>query len=934
QAQVDQAHTNSAVAALPALKADYADYVFAEQKRLETNAEKLFHYWQQQLAGKLPGLDLPLDKPRPAIQTYNGASINFELSSPLTQKLKQLAAANDATLYMTLLAAFEVFLSRYTGQKDILVGSTVAGRLQPKFREIVGYFANTVVLRGDLSSQPSFKDFLAQIRQKTLGALVHQDYPFALLVEKLQPERDPSRSPIFQASFILQQLQQSQSIQKLFVDQSADNATWAGVRLEPYEVPQQEGQFDLGLELFEGTASIRGSFKYNTDLFHQSTVVRMATHFKTLLEAIVENPMGRVSELPLLSAAERDRILLKWNDTKTTYPQDNCIHQLFEEQVIKNPEAVAVVFQGKQLTYRALNAKANQLAHYLKTLGVKPEVLVGVCAPRSLEMIIGLLGILKAGGAYVPLDPNYPPARLGHMLNDSGVEVLLTTQALAGALPTNPADMVCLDRDWDAISKYQPHNVDAGIASTHLAYVIYTSGSTGLPKGVAIEHRSVCNLAQAQANLFSVETTSKVLQFASLSFDASVWEVVMALTQGATLVLATASELMPGEGLKTLLETTQVTHATLPPSALAVLPKSALPQLNTIIVAGEACPLDLADKWSVDRNFFNAYGPTESTVCSTVRQIETGSQKMTIGYPIANTQAYILDERLQPVPIGVVGELYIGGDSLAREYLNRPDLTQARFVESPFKSLTLAANRSRSDFSDSDFLDSDITYSQSRLYKTGDLARYLPDGDIDYLGRVDHQVKIRGFRIELGEIESELNAHPAIKQAVVMAKEDDDGNKRLIAYLVLSEPCAVQEIRAFLKAKLPQYMLPNVFMPLDDFPLMPNGKVDRQSLPIPDNRLMRSHSEYVAPRNDVEEGLVEIWSAVLKVDRIGVDDNWFELGGDSLGLNRVIARIREKFQIELPLKTFFEDPSIRKVADYLAAAQATDSTTEREVGEI
>ena len=744
---------------LSPLKHSYQDYVRWQRNILqETEGERLWNYWQQKLTGDLPALNLATSRQRPPIKTYNGSSHHFKLSDKLTKQLKELALNSGATLYMMLLATFQVFLYRYTGQEDILVGSPTSGRSQAKFASILGYFVDPVVMRANLSGNPSFKDFLAQVRQTVLEALAHQDYPFALLVEKLQPHRDPSRSPIFQASFSLLQFQKSQDIQKLFVNQIETYVDWGELKIKPYEIPQQEGQLDLGLEMVEGSSSVFGVFKYNTDLFDESTIERMAGHFQNLLSAIVENPQQKVSESPLLSEVERHQLLVEWNDTAREYPS-KCIHQLFEEQVERTPDAVAVVFENQQLTYQQLNQKANQLAHHLLSLRVEPEVLVGIYVERSFEMVVGFLGILKAGGAYVPLDPNYPQERLSYMLADSGVEVLLAQKSLLESLPSHTAQVVCLDSDWGVIEQHSQENLDVGVCSDNLAYVIYTSGSTGVPKGVGIEHFSLCNLIQAQKNLFYLEPNSRVLQFASISFDASVSEIFIALTSGAMLILAIASELIPGSDLKQILQERCVTHVTLPPSALAVLATDEFPALGQIIVAGEACNLELANQWSVGRRLFNGYGPTESTIGAAVAQISHGSEKVTIGRPIANTQIYILDKHLEPVPISVSGELYIGGYGLARGYLNRPELTLEKFIPNPFNS-------------------------RSKLYKTGDLARYLPDGNIEFLGRLDNQVKIRGFRIELGEIESVLSTHPQVQQVAVTEREDTPGHKRLVAYLV------------------------------------------------------------------------------------------------------------------------------------------------------
>ncbi|HEY9741094.1 MAG TPA: amino acid adenylation domain-containing protein, partial [Coleofasciculaceae cyanobacterium] len=523
-----------------------------------------------------------------------------------------------------------------------------------------------------------------------------------------------------------------------------------------------------------------GVWEYNTDLFDGSTIERMTGHFVTLLEGIVANPQQQISQLPLLTAVEQQQLLVEWNDTQADYPGDKCIHQLFEEQVEHTPDSVAVVFENQQLTYHQLNCRANQLAHYLRSLGVKPDVLVGICVERSLDMLVGLLGILKAGGAYVPLDPEYPTERLSFMLEDARVGVLLTQQRLIERLPEHQAKQVFLDEAWSQIAQNNQDNPTSGARVFDLANVIYTSGSTGRPKGVMVEHKGLCNLAQAQIQTFSVDSDSRILQFASFSFDASISEVVMALRSGATLYLGTKDSLLPGKPLIERLRDYSITHITLPPSALAVMPVEELPALQTIIVAGEACSAELIRQWSAGRNFFNAYGPTEATVCATIAKCTDG-EKISIGKAIANTQVYILDENLQPVPVGVPGELHIGGAGLARGYLNRPDLTQEKFIPNPFSH-----------------------ESDSRLYKTGDLARYLSDGNIEFLGRLDNQVKIRGFRIELGETEAAIAQHPSVRETVVVARQDVPDRKYLAAYIVSNSSSTLTSsgIRSFLKEKL------------------------------------------------------------------------------------------------------------------------------------
>ncbi|NEO70809.1 amino acid adenylation domain-containing protein, partial [Moorena sp. SIO3H5] len=885
-----QAFAASEPSLLSQLPIQYADFALWQRQWLSGEIlENQVKYWKQELEGAPELLQLPTDRPRPHVMSYQGSTQDFSLTTELTDKLQQLSRNSGSTLFMTLQAALATLLYRYSGQKDILIGSPIANRNHLAIEPLIGFFVNTLVLRTRFKDNPSFSQLLTQVRETTLKGYEHQDVPFEQVVSALQPQRSLSHAPLFQVMFVLQNAPMGKlELPDLSLSQFNQHSTIA--------------KFDLTLSMMETDMGLVGRWEYNTDLFDGSTIARMATHFQNLLSAIVDNPQQVVSELPLLSAEERHQLLVEWNDTASDYPTDKCIHQLFSEQVEKTPDAIAVVFEQQQLTYHQLNQRANQLAHHLQNLGVEPEVLVGICVERSVQMVVGLLGILKAGGAYVPLDPNYPRERLSYMLADAGVEVLLTQQSLLESLPSHTPRMVCFDSDWGAIEQHSGENLNVRVDSGNLAYVIYTSGSTGQPKGVAIEHCSVCNLAIAQRNLFDLEPASRVLQFASVSFDASVWEIVMAVTNGAMLILGTASELMPGDDLKQILHQCCVTHVTLPPSALAVLPTDELTDLGQIIVAGEACSLELAHQWSVGRRFFNAYGPTESTVCATVAQIRDSSEKITIGHPIANTQIYILDQHLQPVPIGVPGELYIGGDGLARGYLNRPELTSEKFISNPFSSS-----------------------KSQRIYKTSDLARYLRDSNIEFLGRIDNQVKIRGFRIELGEIESVLSSHPHIQQTVVIATEDLDSNKRLVAYYVSEEESlTTNQLREFLKQKLPDYMVPSAFVTLETLPLTPNGKVDKKALPAPEG-VFTSVEEYVAPRTPTEEIIANIFASVLGVPNVGIHDNFFEIGGHSLLATQLISQLRLTFNREIPLRQVFESPTIAELEPKLTQLLTTEN---------
>ncbi|BAY25366.1 amino acid adenylation [Calothrix sp. NIES-2100] len=871
---------------LAPLPIQYADFAIWQRQWLQGDVlQSQLNYWQQQLKDAPALLPLPTDRPRPAVQTFSGAYHEFSLSAQLTDRLVQLSQEQGCTLFMTLLAVFDTLLYRYTGQSDILVGSPVANRDRSEIEGLIGFFVNTLVMRSDLSGNPSFSELLSRVREIALAAYSHQNLPFEMLVEALQPERNLSHTPLFQVMFVLQNAPNSQ-------------VELTGITVSPLKVKSTSTKFDLTLIVQNTENGLVGVWDYNTDLFDASTIERMTGHFVTLLEGIIANPEEKISQLPLLTAVEQQQLLVEWNNTQADYPQDKCIHQLFEEQVEKTPDAVAVVFGNQQLTYHQLNCRANQLAYYLRSLGVKPDVLVGLCVERSLDMVVGLLGILKAGGAYLPLDPEYPIERLSFMLEDAQVSVLLTQQHLIERLPKHQAKLVCLDETWEQIAQNHQDNPSSGVKAFHLANLIYTSGSTGRPKGVMVEHKGLCNLAQAQIQTFGLTSNSRVLQFASFSFDASIWEIVMAFGSGGTLYLGTKDSLLPGKPLIELLRNYGITHITLPPSALAVMPQEELPTLQTIIVAGEACAAELIKQWSVGRNFFNAYGPTEATVCATIAKC-TDDEKINIGKAIANTQVYILDENLQPVPVGVPGELHIGGVGLARGYLNRPELTQEKFINNPFGS--------------------------GRLYKTGDLARYLPNGNIEYLERIDHQVKIRGFRIELAEIESLLAQHSDVQNCCVIAHKGTGDNKRLVAYVVLQKDVKLttDELRQFLTDKLPLYMVPAAFVILESLPLTPNGKVDRRALPDPD---LHQPSDYVMPNTEVERIIAGIWQKALAVEKVGIYNNFFELGGHSLLLVKINQQLQEEFGAELSIVDMFNYPTVHSLSQYLNTKLSKENT--------
>ncbi|MDB9451125.1 non-ribosomal peptide synthetase, partial [Dolichospermum circinale] len=864
----------------------YADFAVWQKRCLSgvVLATQL-NYWRSQLQDAPPLLQLPTDRPRPVVQTYDGRTQSFELSRDLTQKLQSLSGESGTTLFMTLLTAFVTLLYHYSGQSDILVGSPIANRNRNEIESLIGFFVNTLVLRTNFADNPSFENLLAQVRETTLNAYEHQDVPFEQVVEALQPQRSLNHSPLFQVMFGLENIPMNE-------------VELPGVTLTQLDADSTIAKFDLTLSMSETEQRLVGLWEYNTDLFDSSTIEQMTAHFQNLLSAIVENPQQAVGELPLLSAAERHQLLIEWNHTAAEYPTDEYIHQLFAAQVEKTPDAVAVVFENQQLTYRELNQKANQLGHYLQSLGVSSGMLVGICVERSVEMVVGLLGILKAGGAYVPLDPNYPQERLSYMLADSGLLVLLTQQQLIEKLPENNARLVCLDSDWNTINLESEENFHIELTGDELAYVIYTSGSTGQPKGVAVSHQAINRLV-LNTNYVQLTSDDRIAQAANASFDAATFEIWGALLNGAILVGVTQSIVLSPPKFAAYLREQQISVLFLTTALfnqLANFVPEAFNSLRYLLFGGEAVdPIWVREflQNSSPQQLLHVYGPTENTTFSSwflVENVPATATTIPIGRPISNTQLYILDSHHQPVPIGVPGELHIGGDGLARGYLNRPELTLEKFIPNPFSDQPSA-----------------------RLYKTGDLARYLIDGNIEYIGRIDNQVKIRGFRIELGEIETILNSHPQIQQAVVIATAEITGNKRLVAYIVTNNgTLTTNELRDFLKSKLPEYMVPSIFVTLDTLPLTPNGKIDKKALPIPDGEITREH-EYIAPSTAIEQILTNIWQELLLKEKVSIHDNFFEIGGDSILSIQVVSRAKN-LGVQITPKQIFQHQTIAELA--------------------
>ncbi|WP_163997845.1 non-ribosomal peptide synthetase, partial [Pyxidicoccus caerfyrddinensis] len=866
-------------ASLPPLPLQYADFAVWQRDWLRGETlDTQLGYWRQRLDPSAV-LELPTDRLRAPDASTRGVRHTVMLSPQLLQSLQALARREGRTLFTLLLAAWQVLLSRYSGQDDVVVGAPVAGRNRAELEGLVGLFVNTLALRTDLSGDPSFLELLGRVHETVLGAFAHQDLPFEKVVEALRPERRLGVSPLFQVMFALQ----NAPLPPMEVP---------GLRMEAQPVDSGAAQVDLSLLATELPQGLRVAVVYRTDLFDAATVTRLLGHFQTLLEGLAAHPERRLSELPLMDAAELRRVLLEWNGEPVPVPGGACIHDLFEAQARSTPDATALFHGDATLAYGELDARANQLAHHLRMVGVGPDTLVALHLERSVDLIVAMLGVLKAGGAFLPLDPSYPAERLGFMLGDASVPLVITVRSLADVLPSRSERRVLLDEDAAQLAR-QPRTPPASeVLADHLAYVIYTSGSTGRPKGVAVTHRGVPNLAQAQARAMGIQAGTRVLQFASAGFDAAVSEVFVTLLSGGTLYLPSSEERMPGPALAAMLRTRQINVATLPPTALSVMEPEGLENLRTVISAGEACSAELVAKWAPGRRFINAYGPTEATVCASMAICAPDGQKPSIGGPLANVRFYVLDAHLRPVPTGVPGELFIGGVGLARGYLHRPELTAERFIPDAFSGVP-----------------------GERLYRTGDLVRWKPDGMLDSLGRTDFQVKLRGFRIELGEIESALRAHPGVGDAVAVVREDGSAGPRLIAYVVTSEDALdIRALRESLSLRLPEFMVPSAFVVLKALPLTPNGKVDRKALPAPDASQTLA-SAYLAPRTPTETLLADLWAQLLGVPRVGANDNFFELGGHSLLATRVIARLRALFGVELSLRELFSAPTLARLAE-------------------
>jgi len=852
-------------------------------------------YWRKTLSGNLPVLRLNPDYPRPPVSAFIRDVESLDVDQSLYQRLLNFCTEQQVSLNVVLLAVFNTLLHRYTGEEDILIGSVASDCRRWSDTKQPICFTNPIALRTHLTGNLDFPTLLSRTAKTLQDANRHRDYPFAKVLETVRAKQGVCPPAIIHNLFALC------CTDAVSTETSLQETDFA-------EVEEYTSQCDIMLAAVADAEKLTISCHYDAELFKAATVIRLLGHYQSLLWAAVSHPETAISALPLLTNAERQQLLVEWNDTKAEYPKDKCLHELFADQVERTPDAVAIVFDEQQVTYREINARANQLAHYLQRLGVQAESLVGLCMERCVDMIVALLGILKAGGAYVPLDPSYPKERLRFIVEDTQTSVVVIQGRFSKVLPEDIAHRVCLDDDWEKIAKESVTNPQSRAKAENLAYVLYTSGSTGVPKGVMVEHRGLVNYLTWCTQAYPITARHGAPLHSSLAFDLTVTSVWAPLLTGRAVHLI--DEGLRSEGLAQALQSnTDFSLVKITPAHLQLLsqqlaPQNAAGRTCAFIIGGEELQAEHLAFWqehAPDTELINEYGPTETVVGCCVYRVprDTPLQgTIPIGRPIHNTQLYILDASRQPAPIGVVGELYIGGDGVARGYLNRPELTAEKFIPAPFS-----------------------TRPGARLYRTGDRVRYLPDGNIEFLGRIDQQVKIRGYRIELGEIETVLNTHPAVRSTVVLAREDAPGDKRLVAYIVTTREVSltVSELRAFLQRTLPEYMVPTVFVLLDALPLTPNGKIDRKALPAPQQGRLGVTEEFVAPSTPLEEIIATVWSEVLSVKRMGIHDNFFELGGHSLLATQVVARLTNMLQMDLLLRDLFAAPTVSMLAQRLQA---------------
>ncbi|HKR12635.1 MAG TPA: amino acid adenylation domain-containing protein [Pyrinomonadaceae bacterium] len=863
-----EAFANNRPSPLPELPIQYADYAIWQRSMAESEIyRRQAEYWTRRLIGLPFVLEVPIDFPRPPIQNFRGARVYTRYSRRLLDALRELSRREGVTMFTLALAAYKALLYRYTAQETVLVGTTFANRNRPELQNMVGYLLNLIVLSTDLSGNPTFREVLRRERATVLEGFANQDLPFGKLVQELRPVQDASRNPIVQHSLIYLDFPELTVMETL------------GLTARHLDIDNGASRFDMTLAMTETEQGYEVDIEFPTDLYRRERIERMTSHLESILESIVVDPAQRLSELPLLSENEKRQLLIEWNATTAAYPSDRCIHELFEAQARQTPDAVAVMFENDRITYRELNEQANRVAHYLREAGVENGELVGLFTSRSLQMVAALFGILKAGAAYVPLDERFPAERLDFMLKDSGVRVLMT------------------DADWEKIAECRAENPDRIFTNQQRAYVIYTSGSTGQPKGVEVSHRAVVNLLNSIASRPSFSAGDTMLSVTTLSFDIAVAEIVLPLIVGGRVVIASREVAGDGVELARLLTSSGATVMQATPATWRLLLDAGWqgdPALR-VISTGEALDRPLADQLLTRcAELWNLYGPTETTIFSGAIQVTASAGPAPIGPPVANTRFYVVDQSMNPVPIGIYGELYIGGAGLAHGYLNRPELTAEKFVPDPFGGGEPGA----------------------RLYRTGDLVRYYEDGRLEFGGRLDHQVKVRGFRIELGEVEAALSQHESVRAVVVVAREVREGDQRLVAYVAGKQKQlpAASEWRSFLIQRLPEYMIPSLFVSLDKLPLLPNGKVNRRALPVPDASRPELRREFVAPENPTQARLLELYMNVLALNKVGIHDDFFELGGDSILATRFVSRVRRAFEIELPLRELFWRPTVFELA--------------------
>ncbi len=928
-----QAAATNCIASLARPGSEYRDFVRWQTALLAgERGARSRQYWHQQLAGDLPTLDLPTDRPRSRVALARvGASEPFALNRSTVDRVRSLARSEGATLYMALVAAYQIFLHRYTGQEDILVGSPVSGRSADAFSGVVGCFVNSIALRGRLHGSPTCREFFRRTRQTVLEALEHQDYPFRLLTEELRPARDLNHPSLFQTDFALHKPHRFKEIAEIFFARGqtrGQRIDLGGLPIEYYEVHQQGGQLDLSVEMLETGTDVLGVFRYDADLFDRTTIGRMIDHFQIVLDAMATEPDTPISTLPMMARDERQTIVVEWNATAAPFPERRTVHGLFEEQAERTPDAVAVIEPGpagpdrRTLSYRELNRLAGGVARRLRTLGVGPDVRVGLCLGRSLEMIVGMLGILKAGGAYVPLDPAHPTERLHAMLSDSGASVLLVARGGEARLPRFGGAVMVVDVDGEPAVPCPAGGTAITPASTCLAYVMYTSGSTGRPKGVMIEHRGLVNYVTAAAAEFALRPGDRVLQFASVGFDTAAEEIFPCLATGGTLVLRPQGA---APGVDEFLEASErlgLTVWDLPTAYWHQLVDElarrtlGLPRaLRLVILGGERVRLDRVNAWhalAAGRvRLLNTYGPTEATIVAIACELTPDAPcarngHVPIGRPVKNVRAYVLDSEQQPVPVGVVGELYLGGVGVARGYLHNPEETAARFVRNPVAAI------------DGSRLEHD------RLYRTGDRVRYLSDGNIEFVGRADDQIKIRGVRVELGEIEALLLQHPSVRDAAVVALGESQGDCRIVAHVAGPAGAlpAAADLREHLRTRLPAEMIPAAFAFHETLPRTVNNKIDRLALHPPVDRGERGEPSPVPPRTPMERAIADIYAPLLRLDDIGVEDNFFDRGGHSLTAMQAVARMREAFGVPVQVRAIFDMPTIAEMAAHVEALRS------------